>query len=124
MEGREERRRKGLGCTQGLARMLNLVFANRTLWESVCMNLDRSPSSLPLSPRGWGTSLPPAGIIIDRVRSNWKTVMASLYLASLSLSLFPSLFLLLPLETPPPSASGYDAGTRPTGFLANSEFQL
>lgn len=105
--------------------MLNLVFARWTLWERVCMNLDRSPSS-PLSstPRGWGTSLPPAGIIIDRVRSNWKTVMASLYLASLSPSLSLSLFLLLlPLETlVPPSASGYDAGTRPTGFLAKSEF--
>lgn len=86
------------------------------------MNLDRSLSLsaalLSISPRGWGTSLPPAGII-DRVRSNWKTVMASL-----SLPGFPSSLSASSSRdaSPPPSASGYDAGTRPTGFLAKSEF--
>lgn len=56
------------------------------------MNLDRSLSlsAALLSPRGWGTSLPPAGIIIDRVRSNWKTVMASLSLPGFPSSLSAS----------------------------------
>lgn len=55
------------------------------------MNLDRSLSlsAALLSPRGWGTSLPPAGII-DRVRSNWKTVMASLSLPGFPSSLSAS----------------------------------
>lgn len=58
------------------------------------MNLDRSLSLsaalLSISLRGWGTSLPPAGIIIDRVRSNWKTVMASLSLPGFPSSLSAS----------------------------------
>lgn len=56
------------------------------------MNLDRSLSlsAALLSLRGWGTSLPPAGIIIDRVRSNWKTVMASLSLPGFPSSLSAS----------------------------------
>lgn len=88
----------------------------KRLYESGSLSL--SLSAALLSPRGWGTSLPPAGII-DRVRSNWKTVMASL-----SLPGFPSSLSASSSRdaSPPPSASGYDAGTRPTGFLAKSEF--